>query len=256
MATLQTTFAKTRANSLIARLLYGANVDRNAKARARVGLAILAFVLVYAAIAAKLIYFGVMSDGSANKRFTPQDAVATARPDIVDRNGEILATDVRTPSLFAEPRKIIDVDEAVELLTATLPDLDANELRERLSSKRGFIWLKREITPKQQKDVYRMGVISRLSQTKPRLEPSRSRSSPESRSGSTAVSSSVASSTSIMRRGSANSDGVRTSVARISPLRSRMSGRAVATASWAMARRDPCPSGAAANITSRAAITA
>ena len=158
MATLETSFAKNRANSLIARLLYGANVDRNAKARARVGLAILAFTLVYAAIAAKLVYFGVMSDGAANKRFTPQDAVATARPDIVDRNGEILATDVRTPSLFAEPRKIIDVDEAVELLTATLPDLDANELRERLSSKRGFIWLKREITPKQQQDIHRLGI--------------------------------------------------------------------------------------------------
>jgi len=52
MATLETSFAKNRANSLIARLLYGANVDRNAKARARVGLAILAFTLVYAAIAA------------------------------------------------------------------------------------------------------------------------------------------------------------------------------------------------------------
>ena len=52
-----------------------------------------------------------------------------------------------------------------------------------------------------------------------------------SRSGSTAVSSSTASSTSMILRGSANSDGARTSVARILPLRSRMSGRAVATAS-------------------------
>ncbi len=79
------------------------------------------------------------------RRGTAQDRVATARPDIVDRNGEILATDIRAPSLFAEPRRIIDVDEAVELLTAVLPDLDANELRERLSSRRGFVWLKREI---------------------------------------------------------------------------------------------------------------
>ena len=65
MATIQTSFVKSRANNLIARLLYGANVDRNAKARARIGLAILAFALVYVAIAAKLVYFGVMSDGSA-----------------------------------------------------------------------------------------------------------------------------------------------------------------------------------------------
>ncbi|HEY6028348.1 MAG TPA: penicillin-binding protein 2, partial [Pseudolabrys sp.] len=73
-------------------------------------------------------------------------------------HGEILATDVKSPSLFAEPRKLIDVDEAVELLTATLPDLDAKELRERLSSKRGFVWLKREITPKQQQEVHRLGI--------------------------------------------------------------------------------------------------
>ena len=65
---------------------------------------------------------------------------------------------MKTPSLFAEPRKLIDVDEAEELLTAVLPDLDANEVRERLSSKRGFVWLKREITPKQQQEIHRLGI--------------------------------------------------------------------------------------------------
>ena len=34
--------------------------------------------------------------------------------DIVDRNGEVLATDVKAPSLFGEPRRIIDKDEAIE----------------------------------------------------------------------------------------------------------------------------------------------
>ena len=63
---------------------------------------------------------------------------------------------------------IIDVDEAVELLTATLPDLDAKELRERLSSKRGFVWLKRDITPKQQQEIHRLGLpgIGFLSENK------------------------------------------------------------------------------------------
>ena len=35
-------------------------------------------------------------------------------------------------SVFAEPRRLIDKDEATELLTAVLPDVDARELRERL----------------------------------------------------------------------------------------------------------------------------
>jgi cell division protein FtsI (penicillin-binding protein 3) len=141
---------------LVRDLLYG-DVDRAAKARARVGLAILAFAAVYAVIAARLVMFAIVADSRA-AHHGGGDAIATARPDILDRNGEVLATDVRVPSLYGEPRRIIDADEAVELLTADLPDLDATELRERLASRRGFVWLKRDITPEQQREVYRQGL--------------------------------------------------------------------------------------------------
>ena len=100
----------------------------------------------------------LVSDEHGARRSVDQDAIATSRPDILDRNGMIIATDVKTPSLFAEPRKLIDVDEAVELLTAVMPDLDAKEVRERLSSNRGFVWLKREITPQQQHEIHRLGI--------------------------------------------------------------------------------------------------
>jgi cell division protein FtsI (penicillin-binding protein 3) len=143
---------------LIRRLLYGRNVDRAAKARARVGFAIVAFAAIYAVIGGRLILFAVGGDSHGARRAAAQDAIATARPDIVDRNGEVLATDVKAPSLFGEPRRIIDKDEAIELLTATLPDLDTGEVRDRLSSKKGFVWLKREITPLQQQEIHRLGV--------------------------------------------------------------------------------------------------
>ena len=139
-------------------ILYGNKVDRRAKARARVGLAIFAFAAVYFIIAMRLIMFGIVSDSRTVHRVGGGDAIATARPDILDRNGEVLATDVRVPSLYGEPRRLIDVDEAVELLTADLPDLDATELRERLSSKRGFVWLKRDITGEQQRAIYKQGL--------------------------------------------------------------------------------------------------
>ncbi|MBR1230441.1 penicillin-binding protein 2 [Bradyrhizobium sp. AUGA SZCCT0182] len=143
---------------LIRSLLYGRNVDRAAKARARVGFAVLAFALVYAIIAGRLVMFAIGADSHSSARTGSRDAIATARPDIVDRNGEILATDVKSPSLFGEPRRIIDKDEAIELLTATLPDLDTTEVRERLSSRKGFVWLKREITSKQQQAIHRLGI--------------------------------------------------------------------------------------------------
>jgi cell division protein FtsI (penicillin-binding protein 3) len=138
-------------------LLYG-KADRHVKARARIGLAILAFAAVYAVIAGRLVLYAMTPDSHGARRIGT-DAVATARPDIIDRNGEILATDIKAASLFGEPKRLIDVDEAVELLTATMPDLDAKETRERLGNrKRGFAWLKREITPKQQQDVYKLGI--------------------------------------------------------------------------------------------------
>lgn len=149
---------ETRWQRWLNSFLYGQDVDRNVKAKARLGLAIVAFAAIYSVIALRLVMFAEQSDGHGARRSVGQDAVATARPDILDRNGQILATDVKAPSLFAEPRKLIDVDEAEELLTAVLPDLDANEVRDRLSSKRGFVWLKREITPKQQQEIHRLGI--------------------------------------------------------------------------------------------------
>lgn len=143
---------------LIRSLLYGRNVDRAAKARARVGFAILAFAAVYAIIGGRLVMYATIGDSHGTRRTASQDAIATARPDIVDRNGEVLATDVKAPSLFAEPRRIIDKDEAIELLTATLPDLDTGEVRDRVSGKKGFVWLKREITPSQQQEIHRLGI--------------------------------------------------------------------------------------------------
>src|ERR1700742_3983493 len=143
---------------LIRSLLYGRNVDRAAKARARVGFAIVAFLAIYGIIAGRMVMFAVADAGHGARRTAAQDAIATARPDIVDRNGEVLATDVKAPSLFGEPRRIIDKDEAIELLTGTLPDLDTSEVRERLSGKKGFVWLKREITPTQQQEIDRLGL--------------------------------------------------------------------------------------------------
>ena len=115
------------------------------------------FVLVYGVIGARLVYFGLKPDPASLRR-TVVEQSSGARPQIVDRNGEVMATDVRTVSLYAEPRNIIDKDEATELITAVFPDLDSKDLRDKLGSRKGFVWVKREISPKQQEEVYRLGL--------------------------------------------------------------------------------------------------
>lgn len=125
----------------------------------RLRLVAICFTASFLAIAGQLGYLSVYKNfGQApvqNAEFEPR----LPRPDIVDRNGAILAMDISLPSLYGEPNKIIDVDEAVELLTAAVPELDAQTLRTRLSqSKKGFVWLKRELNPEQREAIFNLGI--------------------------------------------------------------------------------------------------
>lgn len=126
--------------------------------KSRVYLAMLAFACVYAAIGGRLIYLAQMDEAPSRAWISAQDSVAASRPDLIDRNGEILATDIKTASLYAEPRRILDVDEAVEGLTRILPDLDEALVRRRLESGAGFVWLKREMTPDKAEQVHDLGL--------------------------------------------------------------------------------------------------
>ncbi len=119
------------------------------------------FVCMYAAISARLVQIGLKPDGPQSFKHTAAEMTSGSRPDILDRNGELLATDVKTTSVFVEPGRVIDKDEAVELLTAVLPDINAKKLRDELSVSRkgaGFIWIKRGITPRQREEVHRLGL--------------------------------------------------------------------------------------------------
>jgi len=128
------------------------------KSTARIGLVAVCFAGLFLALGGRLVVLAVAPEPPGGIRRATSSEISAARPDITDRNGETLATDVKTVSVFAEPRNVLDKDEAVELLTAVLPELDARELRERLNTRRGFIWVKREITPRQQAEVHRLGI--------------------------------------------------------------------------------------------------
>jgi cell division protein FtsI (penicillin-binding protein 3) len=128
------------------------------KSQPRVGLVILGFSVLFLAITGRLVMLATLPGEQVGLRRATSNAISAARPDIVDRNGDVLATDIRTVSVFAEPRNILDKDEATELLTAVLPDLDAKDLRDKLGTKKGFVWVKREITPRQQQEVHRLGI--------------------------------------------------------------------------------------------------
>jgi len=151
----------TQKPPLRARLISGAAKlfsPRLDKGVGRIRQLMLVLGLAYFGIAAKLTHFGFSHEPPQTLKAAADLAAAGARPDLLDRNGAILATDVKTMSVFAEPRNIIDKDEAVELVTAVLPDVNARELRERLNSKKGFIWIKRHVTSKERNEIFHLGL--------------------------------------------------------------------------------------------------
>ncbi|TGQ69712.1 penicillin-binding protein 2 [Mesorhizobium sp. M00.F.Ca.ET.186.01.1.1] len=133
----------------------GARKATGGKGKARIVMTMAVFFGIFSTISGRLVYLGFQTPDLSGG---PQSRVTASRPDIVDRNGEVLATDIKTASLFAEPRRIVDADEAIEKLATVLPEIDYEQTYHKLKSGAGFVWLQRQLTPKQQADIMQLGI--------------------------------------------------------------------------------------------------
>ena len=137
--------------------LEGARKQRGSLTQARIRWMILAVVLGFALVGGRLVQLGMVETDQTIEG-QARDVITATRPPILDRNGLEMAVDIRVPSLFAEPRRIIDVEEAVQALRTVLPDLEEEWLRKRLTGDQGFVWVQRELTPAIQDAVMRLGI--------------------------------------------------------------------------------------------------
>jgi cell division protein FtsI (penicillin-binding protein 3) len=127
-----------------------------ARARGRFRLACLAFAVSFVLIGARLVGFG-LAEAEPRPAGIHDIATTVHRPDVLDRRGRLLATDIKGATLYADPARVIDIDELVEQVGSVLPGIDAPKLRDRLRQKRRFVAIKRELTPKQQAEVHELG---------------------------------------------------------------------------------------------------
>ena len=137
--------------------LDGGRKSRGNLTKARIRWVIVALVLVLGTVGGRLIQLGATVTDSTIEGVA-RDVITASRPPILDRNGLEMAVDIRVPSLFAEPRRIIDVEEAVQKLRTVLPDLNEDWLRKRLTGDKGFVWVKRELTPAIRDRIFQLGV--------------------------------------------------------------------------------------------------
>jgi cell division protein FtsI (penicillin-binding protein 3) len=129
--------------------------------RTRLIVATLVVAAAFLAIALRLVEVAVLSEGYEPRiaRTPARDsALETGRAMILDRNGEVLATTLPTASLYANPRHIGNAEAAANRLAAVLPDISRAELLAKFSADRGFVWIKRNLTPRETASVNRLGI--------------------------------------------------------------------------------------------------
>jgi cell division protein FtsI (penicillin-binding protein 3) len=116
-------------------------------------------LLGFSMIGVQLSRLALHGDGGLVIASAEPIATSHARPDIVDRNGRLIATDVEVPSLFADPSLVLDVNEVAEKVSDILPEVDADQLRRSLRDKsRRFLWVKRGLSPATAQRIHDLGL--------------------------------------------------------------------------------------------------
>jgi cell division protein FtsI (penicillin-binding protein 3) len=120
--------------------------------------------MAFMAIGGATVQLALSGEGERAEASLSADAGAARAPrsDIVDRNGELLASTLTTHSLYVDPTRVWDPDAAAAALAAALPELDAEDVAESFVSgaERGrrFVWIKRGLSPRQRQAVFDLGL--------------------------------------------------------------------------------------------------
>ena len=142
--------------------LGGSNTAEQAVKNARRAQALLTFFFVcsFTIVAGRIVHYGASAnDLPVLAAATGPTALARNRPDIVDRYGRLLATDIRVYWLSANPKQIANADDAAEKIAALFPDLNQAALAKKFRDKASrFEWVKRGLTPKQAEAVHALGI--------------------------------------------------------------------------------------------------
>jgi cell division protein FtsI (penicillin-binding protein 3) len=116
--------------------------------------------LAFGVIASRLVDLTVMNDG-VEPRIESTKSISNGnigRADVTDRNGLLLATSLPTASLYADPKSVLDPDEAALKIVSVMTELDAQNLALKMRMKGRFVWLARNLTPQQHFQINRLGI--------------------------------------------------------------------------------------------------
>ncbi len=127
-------------------------------ARNRLLMAGAVFALSFLIVAGRLIDLTAFTQKDRTGLVHDVAGPVATRGDIVDRNGILLATSLPTASLYADPREVIDAEDAAGKLASVFPELNRDRLAAKLAGEGRFVWIRRNLIPDEQYAVNRLGL--------------------------------------------------------------------------------------------------
>ncbi|TVS05646.1 MAG: penicillin-binding protein 2 [Rhodobacteraceae bacterium] len=139
------------------RLRQEAERDRaRGRAEGRLVLLALIFVCAFGILGARMGLLAATEPLELSRGLA--EDISSARADIIDRHGRVLATNLPTHALYAETRRMVDPVRAAHELARIFPDIDAERMAARFTDpNRRFIWIRTRLSPEDQQAVHDIG---------------------------------------------------------------------------------------------------
>lgn len=127
--------------------------------RLRIMVVMIAFLVGFAVLSLRIFAVAITDKENiaALSGYRPS-APIYSRANIVDRNGVLLAANLTTASLYANPKRILNVPYTVNALQRIFPHLEGAALENKLNSDKYFVLIQRNLTPKEQQQVNSLGI--------------------------------------------------------------------------------------------------
>jgi cell division protein FtsI (penicillin-binding protein 3) len=129
--------------------------------RARMLVVAVLFAVLFALIVGRAVDLAVLRGPDlarlASLQHTERIELLPHRGSIVDRNGEALALSVDVPSIYVRPREFVRQEARLPALAARLR-LPLRTVRSRVTSRQPFVWLKRQVSPREAREIERLGL--------------------------------------------------------------------------------------------------
>lgn len=126
------------------------------RARFRLGLLSGVFMLAFGTVGVRMAVLA-SSDAREPSAQVSGAMIISQRADITDRHGRVLATNLSTYSLYAQPQQMVDPRRAVRELKEIFPDLDEDRFYRDFTGTRKFLWIRKAISPEQMQAVHDIG---------------------------------------------------------------------------------------------------